>query len=222
MSNKKKAQNPKYVQIQKEFKPRTINQNTYVRSMIENDVTFCTGVAGTGKTSCSVGLGCSWLAEGKITRIVITRPIVETSKKGLGFLPGNLLEKVHPYLIPILDEMNIYFHQFDVENMLSKGIVDVVPLEYMRGRNFHDTFMILDEAQNASYDQLKMFLTRIGKNTKAVINGDVRQSDLHLDVNPLSICMDKLEGVEGVGIVRLGPEDIQRSGIISRILARLD
>lgn len=175
----------------------------------------------THNTACCVGLASSWLYEGKISRIVITRPIVETSKKGLGFLPGNLLEKVHPYLIPILDEMNTYFHPFVVEKFLHDGVIDVVPLEYMRGRNFHDTFMILDEAQNASFEQIKMFLTRIGKDSKCVLNGDIKQTDLYGD-SALDFCMNRLVDVEGVGVVRLGVEDIQRNGIISKILAKLE
>ncbi len=221
MSKKSKNASKNSFTLEKEFKPRTINQNLYVRSMIENDITFCTGMAGTGKTACCVGLASSWLYEGKISRIVITRPIVETSKKGLGFLPGNLLEKVHPYLIPILDEMNTYFHPFVVEKFLHDGVIDVVPLEYMRGRNFHDTFMILDEAQNASFEQIKMFLTRIGKDSKCVLNGDIKQTDLHGD-SALDFCMNRLVDVEGVGVVRLGVEDIQRNGIISKILAKLE
>lgn len=220
MSKKNKSQ--KSIQIYKEFKPKTINQNSYVRDIVENDVTFCTGPAGCGKTAVAVGLACSWLATGKINKMIITRPIVETGRKGLGFLPGSMLEKVHPYLIPILDEMHQYFDPFTVEDLIHSEVVEIAPLEYMRGRNFHNCFMILDEAQNATFDQLKMFMTRIGQDSKCVINGDIRQTDVHGDFNALSHCMAKLEGVDGVGISLLTHQDILRSGIISRILTKLE
>lgn len=221
MSSKKKnpdSDNKKYVN----FKPKTINQNTYVRTILENDLTFCTGPAGCGKTAVAVGLACSWLAENKIDRIIITRPIVETGRKGLGFLPGSMQEKVHPYMIPILDEMYKYFHPMDVENFIHKEIVEVAPLEYMRGRNFHKCFMILDEAQNATYDQLKMFITRIGQESKCVVNGDVKQSDLHYDDNDFQYVIDKLSNVDGIGIAKLDKTDILRSGIIAKILNILE
>ena len=222
MSKKDKKQNTSNITMTSQFKPMTINQNEYVRSIVENDVTICTGPAGSGKTRCPVGLGCSWLANGTIQRIVITRPVVETSRKGLGFLPGSLIEKIHPYLVPILDEMHEYLHPYTVEDLIHREVIDIVPLEYMRGRNFHNCFMILDEAQNATFDQLKMFLTRIGKNTKCVINGDINQSDIKIGPNALDICMRKLTDTEGVGLITLTHADILRSGIISRILDKLE
>lgn len=208
-------------QLQSEFKAKTQNQAEYVRSIVENDVTFCYGPPGCGKSAVSVGLACSWLAQEKISKIVITRPIVEVGKKGLGYLPGDMLEKVHPYLIPLLDEMEKYFSPFTIDELLHKGIIDVVPLEYMRGRNFHNSFMILDEAQNATYDQIKMFLTRIGQESRAVVNGDIGQSDLGEKDRAMANIMQRLENLNGVGIVELTEKDILRSGIIARILSRL-
>lgn len=176
----------------------------------------------THNTAVAVGLACSWLATGKISKMIITRPIVETGRKGLGFLPGSMLEKVHPYLIPILDEMHQYFDPFTVEDLIHNEVVEIAPLEYMRGRNFHNCFMILDEAQNATFDQLKMFMTRIGQESKCVINGDVKQTDLHTEFNALTHCIDKLSDVDGVAISVLTHQDILRSGIISRILTKLE
>lgn len=222
MSNKKKNTGDNNDKKFVNFKPKTINQNNYVRTILENDLTFCTGPAGCGKTAVAVGLACSWLAEHKIHKIIITRPIVETGRKGLGFLPGSMQEKVHPYMIPILDEMHKYFHPMDIENMIHKEIVEVAPLEYMRGRNFHHCFMILDEAQNATYDQLKMFITRIGQESKCVVNGDIKQSDINYDDNDFQYVIDKLSGVDGIGIAKLDKTDILRSGIIAKILNILE
>jgi phosphate starvation-inducible PhoH-like protein len=220
MSSKKKNTTTEKKTVN--FKPKTINQNNYVRTIIENDVTLCTGPAGCGKTAVAVGLACSWLNEGRVTRIVITRPIVETGRKGLGFLPGSMQEKVHPYMIPILEEMYKYFCPITVSNMVHQNIIEVSPLEYMRGRNFHNCFMILDEAQNATYEQLKMFATRIGQESKCVINGDVKQTDLNYNDNDFQYFINKIEGIDGVGLAKLDRTDILRSGIIARILSALE
>ena len=185
------------------------------------DVTFCSGPAGSGKTSVSVGMACEYLIEKKVDRIIITRPVVE-SGRGLGHLPGTLVEKINPYLIPILEEMNQYLTKNSVEAYRNKNIIELCPLEYMRGRNFHNCFMILDEAQNATFEQIKMFITRIGKDSKAVINGDLKQSDLGKQQGGLCTCMNKLSEVPGVGVCALDYSDIVRSDIISKILIRLN
>lgn len=218
----RQAKKPKTTrQRRKILRPKTRNQETYMQSIDKSDVTFCSGPAGSGKTSVSVGMACEYLIEKKVDKIIITRPVVE-SGRGLGHLPGTLVEKINPYLIPILEEMNQYLTKNTVETYRSRDIIELCPLEYMRGRNFHNCFMILDEAQNATFEQIKMFITRIGKDSKAVINGDLRQSDLGKHQGGLKTCMDKLSEVSGVGVCKLDYSDIVRSGIVSKILMTLN
>lgn len=203
------------------LKPKSINQENYIISMVENDVTICTGPAGSGKSSVAVGLACSWLLENKIEKIIITRPTVENGR-GLGFLPGNKDEKIHPYLVPVLEEMEQYLGKMLLEKYRAIGTIEMCPLEYMRGRNFHHSFMILDEAQNATFEQIKMFLTRIGMYSTAVINGDADQSDLPISMRGgLEHVQKKLFGLQGVGTCELDASDIVRNPIIGRILERL-
>ena len=218
----RQAKKPKTTrQRRKILRPKTRNQETYMQSINKSVVTFCSGPAGSGKTSVSVGMACEYLIEKKVDKIIITRPVVE-SGRGLGHLPGTLVEKINPYLIPILEEMNQYLTKNTVETYRSRNIIELCPLEYMRGRNFHNCFMILDEAQNATFEQIKMFITRIGKDSKAVINGDLRQSDLGKHQGGLKTCMDKLSEVSGVGVCKLDYSDIVRSGIVSKILMTLN
>lgn len=207
-------------QRRKRLKAKTDNQQSYIDEMVDADVTFCSGPAGSGKTSVAVGLACEYLMEERVKKIIITRPVVE-SGRGLGHLPGTLVEKINPYLVPIIEEMNMYLTPSRVENMRENGTIELCPLEYMRGRNFHECFMILDEAQNATFEQIKMFITRIGRNSKAVINGDLRQSDLGNTSGGLEKCMDKLELVEGVAVCELDYSDIIRSDVVARILKTL-
>ena len=203
------------------LQPKSINQETYIISMVENDVTVCTGPAGSGKSSVAVGLACSWLLENKVDKIIITRPTVENGR-GLGYLPGDKDEKIHPYLVPVLEEMEQYLGKMMLTKFREAGIIEMCPLEYMRGRNFHDSFMILDEAQNATYEQIKMFMTRIGIDSRAVINGDADQTDLpeKFRGGMVSI-MNKVDGLQGVGVCQLEASDIVRNPIIGRILERL-
>ena len=205
----------------KTLKAKTKNQEEYIRTVKESDVTICTGPAGTGKTAVAVGLACEHLLDKRIEKIIVTRPVIE-SGKGLGYLPGTFDEKIHPYLVPILEEMEHRLNKNRVRDYRESGLIEVCPLEYMRGRNFHNSFMILDEAQNATFDQLKMFITRIGWGSKAVINGDLDQTDLmDRDQGGLEEFVDRLEGVDGVGVSALTEDDIIRNSIISRILKAL-
>lgn len=205
----------------KRLKPKTSNQEDYIRGMSESAITFCCGPAGSGKTAVAVGLACEYLLEHKVEKIIITRPVVE-SGRGLGFLPGTLIEKIQPYLVPVVEEMKLYLSPETYHSYRAMNTIEMCPLEYMRGRNFHNSFMILDEAQNATYEQIKMFLTRIGRESKAVINGDISQTDLQRGTNGgLDACMDRLEDVAGVSICELDSSDIVRNSIISQILARL-
>jgi len=137
-------------------------------------------------------------------------------------LPGTMLEKINPYLIPVIEEMGMYLTEKEIKSYMDKKIIELCPLEYMRGRNFHQCFMVLDEAQNATFDQIKMFITRLGRNSKAVINGDLRQSDLGNSSGGLTTCMDRLEGIEDVGICELDYSDIVRSDVVARILMSLN
>tara|TARA_R110000824_G_scaffold107219_7_gene253263 strand:+ start:821 stop:1492 length:672 start_codon:yes stop_codon:yes gene_type:complete len=205
----------------KRLKPKTPNQSDYIINISESDVTFCSGPAGSGKTAVSVGLACEYILQDKVEKIVITRPVVE-SGRGIGFLPGTLTEKVHPYMVPIIEEMKLFLGVDTYNSMRATNLIEICPLEYMRGRNFHNTFMILDEAQNATFEQIKMFLTRIGIGSKAVVNGDLDQTDLKGDsYGGLNDCMDSLDNLEGVGICMLNESDIVRNDIIAKILRRL-
>ena len=205
----------------KKLKAKTANQSDYIINMSENDVTFCSGPAGSGKTAVAVGLACEYVLKNKVEKIVITRPVVE-SGRGIGFLPGTLTEKVHPYMVPIIEEMKLFLGIETYNSMRATNNIEVCPLEYMRGRNFHNTFMILDEAQNATFEQIKMFLTRIGIGSKAVVNGDLDQTDLRGDAyGGLHECMSSLDNLEGVGVCELDESDIVRNDIIAKILRRL-
>jgi phosphate starvation-inducible PhoH-like protein len=206
----------------KKLSPKTKNQTEYIRSMAECHVILCIGPAGTGKTAVSVGMACQYLSENKVDKIVITRPVVEAGS-GLGYLPGTFDEKIHPYLVPILEEMKLYLSKEAVQKLRHDGKIEVCPLEYMRGRNFHRSFMILDEAQNATREQIKMFITRMGGGSKAVVNGDIEQSDLpHRLSGGLEEFCDKLDGLDKVAVVELDDTDIIRNKLLSQILCRLD
>lgn len=230
-----KVQKPKFIDITKDIireehdihfknrlKPRTDNQKLLIKSMIENDVVFCQGLAGSGKTHIAVGMALEWLLEEKVDKIIITRPVIEAGER-LGFLPGTAEEKLHPYLLPILDEINHFINMSDYIRLKNKNKIEIVPLALMRGRNFHDAFIVADECQNAGYDQLKMLITRIGNDSKMVLTGDVGQSDLpkHLRGGFLNL-IDILVDVDGVGVSFLESCDIIRNPIIGRMLERIE
>ena len=219
--SRRKTKDTGHTKRRKALKAKTRNQEEYIRAIEDNDVTLCTGPAGTGKTAVSVGLACDYLLDGRVEKIVVTRPVIE-SGRGLGFLPGTFEEKIHPYLVPVLEEMEYRLNTNRVQAYRDEGKIEVCPLEYMRGRNFHNCFMILDEAQNATFEQLKMFITRIGWDSKAVINGDIDQTDLmDRDQGGLEEFLDRLDQVDGVGIAELTQDDIIRNKIISKILNAL-
>ena len=216
-----KHQNNQTKPIRKRLKAKTENQKDYILDISESDGTICTGPAGTGKTAVAVGLASEYILNKRVEKIIITRPVVEVGTRGLGFLPGSLNEKMQPWVVPLLEEMNAYLSKETVNSMRASNVIEIAPLEYMRGRNFHNSFMILDEAQNCTFEQIRMFLTRIGQDSKMVINGDIEQTDLHNEENALYKCIDRLEGVRGLSICELTEQDIVRNSIISRILARL-
>lgn len=209
-------------QYRNRLKPRTDNQKEYIRTVAENCITFCQGLAGSGKTHIAIGMALEYLLEEKVSKIIITRPVLEAGEK-IGYLPGTAEEKLHPYLLPIIDEIHHFVSMAQYATLKLNNKIEVVPLGLMRGRNFHNAFIVADECQNASYDQLKMLLTRIGQNSKMVLTGDVGQSDLsrHLQGGFIEL-VNALEGLDQIGFIKLESTDIIRNPIISTILNRLD
>lgn len=217
------AKNPT---IKKVLQPKSDNQQDYLRSIAENQITLCTGPAGSGKSMLSCWMAANKLVEGEIKQILISRPLVGCGK-GLGFLPGGVYEKTFDYFYPMYEYMEFFLGKDDAKKMLSDGIIKLVPLELMRGRTFLDTFMLLDEAQNCSTEQLKLFLTRVGHGSKMVISGDINQTDLYSYKDEGYSCdfdyvSDKLENIKNIGIVHLTTDDVFRSQIIKSILRALE
>jgi phosphate starvation-inducible PhoH-like protein len=198
--------------------PKTVNQKRYVDSIRSNTVTFGIGPAGTGKTFLAVAMAAAALSRREVNRVILTRPAVEAGER-LGFLPGDLMAKIDPYLRPLFDALNDMIDPEKVASHLEKGVIEVAPLAFMRGRTLNDSFVILDEAQNTSPEQMKMFLTRLGFNSKMVITGDITQIDLPRDQSSgLVVVADVLQGIEGVDFVRFGGEDVVRHRLVQRIV----
>src|SRR5579884_450050 len=199
--------------------PKTVNQKRYVDSIRRNTITFGIGPAGTGKTFLAVALAAAALHRREVNRIILTRPAVEAGER-LGFLPGDLMAKVDPYLRPLFDALHDMLEAEKVTQHLERGVIEVAPLAFMRGRSLNDSFIILDEAQNTTPEQMKMFLTRLGFNSKVVVTGDVTQIDLPREqTSGLSAVAEILEGVEDIGFVRFGEEDVVRHKLVRRIVA---
>lgn len=201
--------------------PRTPNQKEYINTIIENDITMSHGPAGTGKTHIAVGMGVMALKGNKVEKIILCRPAVD-SGASIGYLPGTMEEKVGPYLVPLFDELAHYLDRKFIKAFQEQGIIEIVPLSLMRGRTFNNCFVILDEAQNATQSEIRMFLTRIGLNTKMVIVGDLFQSDLPRDARGgFEGAIERLEGLDGIGITKLDRTDIVRHRLIADIEERL-
>ena len=215
-------ESPTTTNIRKKLKPRSENQFEYIRNIAENTITFCQGLPGTGKTHIAVGMALEYLFDKKVGKIIITRPVVEAGEK-IGYLPGSAEEKLHPYLLPIIDEILHFVSPAEYSSLKTNNKIEVVPLGLMRGRNFHNCFIVADECQNATYEQLKMLLTRIGIGSKMVLTGDIDQSDLskHIQGGFISM-MDRLSDLNGIGISKLEGCDIVRNPIIVNIISRLD
>ena len=200
------------------IKPKTIGQKDYIKTIQAKPVTIGVGPAGTGKTYLAVAAAVSAFREKEVSRIILTRPAVEAGER-LGFLPGDLQSKVDPYLRPLYDALFDMLGPETYQKYLEKGSIEVAPLAYMRGRTLDDSFIILDEAQNTSREQMKMFLTRMGFGSKVVLTGDVTQIDLPSDKpSGLKEAMKVLDGVEGVGICRLTQNDVVRHIMVQRII----
>jgi phosphate starvation-inducible protein PhoH and related proteins len=198
--------------------PKTVNQKRYVDSIRRNTITFGIGPAGTGKTFLAVALAAAALSRREVNRIILTRPAVEAGER-LGFLPGDLMAKVDPYLRPLFDALHAMLEPDRVSQHLERGAIEVAPLAFMRGRSLNDSFIILDEAQNTSPEQMKMFLTRLGFNSKMVVTGDVTQIDLPREQESgLVVVADILKDVEGIDFVRFGDEDVVRHKLVRRIV----
>jgi len=198
--------------------PRNVRQQEYLQAIGENDLVFAIGPAGTGKTYLAVAMAAAALLEKAVKRIVLCRPAVEAGEK-LGFLPGDLAEKVNPYLRPLYDALYDILGYDKVGRMLERNIIEVAPLAFMRGRTLNDAFVILDEAQNTTSEQMKMFLTRIGFGSKAVVTGDVTQIDLPAGkVSGLKEAAQVLAGVEGMRFVRFDQRDVVRHRLVQTIV----
>ena len=202
----------------KPIKPKTLGQKQYVEAIKDNTITLGVGPAGTGKTYLAVAAAVAAFREKQINRIILTRPAVEAGER-LGFLPGDLQSKVDPYLRPLYDALFDMLGAETYQKYLERGNIEVAPLAYMRGRTLDDSFIILDEAQNTSREQMKMFLTRLGFGSKIVITGDITQIDLPADkTSGLKEAMRVLKGVEDIAICRLGEADVVRHVIVQRII----
>lgn len=202
----------------KEIRPKTAGQRAFVDSISRNTLTFGIGPAGTGKTFLAVVMAVRALRERQVARLILSRPAVEAGEK-LGFLPGDLKEKVDPYLRPLYDSLGELLDSTVVERYLERGIIEVAPLAYMRGRTLSEAFVILDEAQNATREQLKMFLTRLGSGSKMVVNGDVTQIDLPGGASSgLLEAPRRFSGIDDIGIVELNETDVVRHPLVSRII----
>ncbi|MFO0798725.1 MAG: PhoH family protein [Gemmataceae bacterium] len=200
------------------LRPRTDGQGRYVQAMKSHDMVICVGPAGTGKTYLAVGMAVSLLRAGQVKKIVLVRPAVEAGER-LGFLPGDLAAKVNPYLRPLFDALNDIMEPEQVRKYMDNDVIEIAPLAYMRGRTLNNSVIIMDEAQNATVPQTKMFLTRMGNNSRVVVTGDLTQTDLPKTIpSGLADAVHRLRDVEGLSIVYLDESDIVRNPLVSRIV----
>lgn len=205
-----------------QIKAKTINQRKLVDLVNKNDMVFAVGPAGTGKTYTAVALAVRALKAKEVKRIILTRPAVEAGEN-LGFLPGDLKEKLDPYLMPLYDALRDMIPPEKLADMIEFGIIEIAPLAFMRGRTLDKAFVILDEAQNTTTMQIKMFLTRMGKSAKFAITGDMSQVDLpRKQKSGLAFALDALSGVDGVGIIRMGQADVMRHKLVKKIIVAMN
>jgi len=204
------------------FRPRTAGQARYVKAIMENEVVFGIGPAGTGKTYLAVAAAVAAMKAGKIKRLVLVRPAVEAGEN-LGFLPGDLKAKIDPYLRPIFDALRDMMDPLLLRRMTEEEVIEMSPLAYMRGRTLNDAFIILDEAQNTTVSQMKMFLTRMGNNSRVIISGDVTQVDLPRNTQSgLVDAIRRLEGIPNIAVVEMGEMDVVRHDLVQKIIRAYD
>ena len=202
--------------------PKTVGQKSYYYALKNNDVVFGIGPAGTGKTYLAVVFAVAALKNNEVKKIILTRPAVEAGEN-LGFLPGDLKEKVDPYLRPLYDALYDMLGVEQTEKLMEKGVIEIAPLAYMRGRTLEDAYVILDEAQNTTDNQMKMFLTRLGFRSKMIVTGDISQIDLPRNTTSgLIRALDILEGVKGISFIHLSAMDVVRHPVVQRIIERYD
>jgi phosphate starvation-inducible PhoH-like protein len=202
----------------KQISPKTVNQKRYVEALRTHDVVIAIGPAGTGKSYLAVAMAVSALTKREVARIILTRPAVEAGER-LGFLPGDMYEKVHPYLRPLYDALYDMLEAEKVASLVEKGVIEIAPLAYMRGRTLNDSFIILDEAQNTTSEQMKMFLTRLGFNSKMVITGDITQVDLPASrPSGLIEIQTVLKGIDGIRFVYFTEKDVVRHELVAAIV----
>jgi phosphate starvation-inducible PhoH-like protein len=218
-NNKKKRKEDKKPQTNN-LEAKTENQKNYIRSIVENDVIFCTGPSGSGKSFIPAGLAAQKLLKDEIETIIVTRPLVCTGRD-IGSLPGELNDKIKPYLQPMEENLKYFLGRDKFGLYFNTRRIRFEPLETMRGSTFHNAYMILDEAQNCTLEQIKMFITRMGQGSKVIINGDNKQTDL-FQHSGLDFCINRLSNVNGVGMCKLEYHDIQRNGILGAILYALE
>lgn len=199
--------------------PRSLTQTAYMRALVSNDIIFALGPAGTGKTYLAVAQAVAQLITGSVKRLILSRPAVEAGER-LGFLPGDMKDKVDPYLRPLYDALYDCLPAEQVERRIASGEIEIAPIAFMRGRTLADAFVILDEAQNTTPMQMKMFLTRFGQNSRMVVCGDPKQTDLPggPSASGLNDAVNKLEGIEGLAMIRFGIGDVVRHPIVGRIV----
>lgn len=207
-------------QLINNLQAQTDGHKEYIRAIIENDYVLVKGPPGSSKSFTATGIACEFLVRQKVEQIVLIRPMVQTGLRNLGILPGNIDEKYSCYLIPLFEHMGHFLGTTQLRRLQASNIIKTLPLEIAKGMNFHDSFVIVDEAENCDYNQLSMIMCRVCEGSKIVINGDLKQSDLkHCDFGDV---FDKLKGLHGVGCIELTNKDIMRSGMIAKILNRLE
>jgi phosphate starvation-inducible PhoH-like protein len=200
------------------IRPKTAGQKRYVEAIKHNDLVFGIGPAGTGKTYLAMAMAVSALKSGQVSRIILTRPAVEAGEK-LGFLPGDIADKVHPYLRPLYDALYDMMPPESLDQYIERNVIEVAPIAFMRGRTLNNSFVVLDEAQNATIEQMKMFLTRLGFDSKAVVTGDITQTDLpNHKVSGLADAQEVLSGIKGIEFVYFSKVDVVRHELVQRIV----
>lgn len=221
---RKKRPDEQQQEYREQLKPKTAGHAEYLRCMAENMVTFCTGPAGSSKSYSSIGLGCQYLLEKRVDRLILTRPCVEAAPKSIGMLPGGILDKVSPYLAPAINHAQKFLGKNTYNNMRAYGQIAIEPLEFMRGHTFDGCFIICEESQNCTTEQLIMLVTRLGQNSRLVINGDIFQTDIPDYDSDYSTdfeyVVDKVEraNLKNFGVCHLHEEDIMRNSIIGPFL----